>query len=76
MDYIEFENVNKKYSKIIKDIWLDTVEYYESGKDNTWYTLPDNVIAVPMDPISGKYDINSNSLFYFIKGSELPYIDK
>lgn len=70
------KNVNKKYSKIIKDIWLDTVEYYESGKDNTWYTLPDNVIAVPMDPISGKYDINSNSLFYFIKGSELPYIDK
>lgn len=70
------ENVNKKYSKIIKDIWLDTVEYYESGKDNTWYTLPDNVIAVPMDPISGKYDINSNSLYYFIKGSELPYIGK
>lgn len=63
----------KKYSKIIKDIWLDTVEYYEGNKSDTWYKLPDNVVALPMDEISGEYDINSKSLYYFIKGTEIPY---
>ena len=69
------KEVTKQYSKIIKDIWLDTVEYYEKDKEDTWYKLPDNVVAVPMNSISGKYDINSNSLYYFIKGTELPYIN-
>lgn len=67
------EDAPKKYSKIIKDIWLDTVEYYEENKEDTWYKLPDNVVALPMDEISGEYDINSKSLYYFIKGTEIPY---
>ena len=66
--------VPKKYSKIIKDIWLDTVEFYLKDKDNTWYDIPSNVVAVPMDPLSGKYDTKSDSLYYFIKGTELAYL--
>ena len=31
------KEVTKQYSKIIKDFWLDTVEYYEQDKEDTWY---------------------------------------
>lgn len=65
----------KSYSKYIKNIWLDTVTNYEKDKEDTWYTKPDNVVAVPMNPISGKYNPKSNTLFYFLSGSELAYID-
>lgn len=67
--------VDKKYSRNIKDIWAETVEYYESDKEDTWYNLPDNVIAIPADPISGKYDQKSKTLFYYIKGTENAYIN-
>lgn len=69
-------NVDKSYSKAIKNIWLDTVEFYESNKDpdTSWYTMPDNVVAIPMDPISGKYDQTAKTLFYFIDGTHLAYL--
>ena len=44
--------------------------------DEVWYTKPDNVVAVPMDPITGKYNSKSKSLFYFLSGTELAYINK
>ena len=69
------KNVPKNYSKIIKDIWLNTVEFYLKDKENTWYDMPSNVVAVPMDPLSGKYNIKSNNLFYFIKGTETAYLN-
>lgn len=72
----ENKNVNKAYSKYIKNIWLDTVEEYEKDKEDTWYEMPSNVNAVPMDPISGKYNPKSKTLFYFLAGSELSYIEK
>jgi membrane carboxypeptidase/penicillin-binding protein len=65
--------VSKNYSKIIKDIWLDTIEFYLKDKEDTWYDIPDNVVAVPMNPITGEYDMNSKTLYYFIKGTELVY---
>ena len=67
--------VDKSYSRHIKDIWAETVEYYETDKEDTWYALPDNVVAIPVDPISGKYDQNSKTLFYYIKGTENAYIN-
>lgn len=69
------EKVSKSYSKAIKDIWLDTMEYYEKDMEDTWYTMPDDVIAVPMDPISGEYNAKSNTLFYFLDGSQSIYVN-
>ena len=68
---------SKNYSKYIKNIWLDSVTSYEKDKDKneTWYKKPDNVVAIPMDPVSGKFKENSRSLYYFIKGTEIPYIN-
>lgn len=69
------EKVSKSYSKAIKDIWLDTMEFYEKDMEDTWYTMPEDVIAVPMDPISGEYNAKSNTLFYFLDGSQSIYVN-
>jgi hypothetical protein len=68
------ESVSKEYSKKIKNIWLDTVEYYERDKLDTWYNMPDGVSAMPVDPVTGKYDISSKTLYYYLDGTEFPYI--
>ena len=69
------EETPKTYSKIIKNIWLDTMETIEKDMEDVWYTKPDNVVAVPMDPITGKYNTKSKNLFYFLEGTELAYIN-
>ena len=68
-------SVDKTYSKIIKNIWLDTIEYYLKDKDTDWYSIPEGVVGVPMDPISGKYDPKSNTLFYFLDGTQNIYVN-
>lgn len=69
------EDTPKAYSKIIKDIWLRSVNAFtEDIIDDEWYSLPKNVIAIPVNPKSGKYDAKSKELFYFIDGTQTPYI--
>lgn len=69
------EKVSHDYSKIIKNIWLDTMNKYEENiTEDTWYIKPDNVVSIPISPITGEYDIKSKTLFYFISGTEVPYI--
>ena len=64
-----------KNAKKIKNIWLDTVEFYEKDKQDTWYAMPEGVSAVPMNPVTGKYDKKSKTLFYFLNGTEIPYLN-
>lgn len=72
----ENKDVPKSYSKAIKDIWLNSVNAYtEDIIDDEWYTKPDNVIAIPMNPKTGKYDVKSKELFYFVDGTQSPYIN-
>lgn len=69
------EDTPKAYSKIIKDIWLRSVNAFtEDIIDDEWYSLPKNVIAIPVNPKTGKYDAKSKELFYFIDGTQIPYI--
>jgi len=59
-----------------KNIWINTMENYLKEKDNSWYTIPDNVVGVLVNPITGELaDSNSNKskLFYYIKGTEPTY---
>ena len=64
--------------KQIKYMWADIVENYLKDKDTDWYTLPNNVVGVLVDPISGNV-ANTNTknptMFYYIKGTEPTYID-
>lgn len=64
-------NVDSSYSKKIKNIWVDTVENYEKDKPNSWYEVPDNIVGVPLNAITGNKNIkDKNVIFYFKKGSE------
>ena len=54
-----------------KDTDSDAVEEYLKDKESSWYTPSDNIIAVPLDPISGKVaESNKNILYYFKRGTE------
>ena len=64
------KEVESNYSKISKNIWADTVENILKDKEENWYSQPQNVDAVYLEPVSGSYaDENNGSLFYFLKGT-------
>lgn len=65
------DKVESLYSKITKNIWADTVESVLKDKVENWYTKPQNVEAVYLDPVTGEYkNDGTGSLFYFLKGTE------
>lgn len=58
-----------------KSIWIDTMEGYFGNRDSGWYDIPDNVVGVVVNPITGmvsKEGDKHKKLFYYIKGTE-PY---
>lgn len=61
--------------KPLRYIWADTMEEYLKDKKVKWYDIPDNVVGVIVDPISGKptTDNNKATMFYYIKGTEPNY---
>ena len=64
--------------KQIKYMWVDIVENYMKDKESKWYDLPNNVVGVLVDPISGEIaDQNTPkpTMFYYIKGTEPTYRD-
>lgn len=66
------KSVDSAYSKIVKNIWCDTVEEYEKDKNPAWYEMSDNIVGVPLDPITGEIPTNNKSIiYYFKKGSEI-----
>ena len=69
----ESKEIDSKASVYGKEIWLNTMEDYLENKEDTWFTKPTNVIGVVKDAINGENNLQSknNTLFYFVKGSEL-----
>ena len=59
-----------------KKIWIDTMENYLEDKDNSWYSIPDNVVGVLVNPITGELantESDKSKLFYYLKGTEPTY---
>jgi membrane carboxypeptidase/penicillin-binding protein len=59
--------------KYVKKIWANTMEKYLKDKDNTWYTKPDNIVGVFVNPITGELaneSLKKRKIFYYIKGTE------
>lgn len=59
--------------KYTKDIWINAMEDYLEGTENHWYEIPNNVVGVLVDPITGKPASKDNEkakIMYYIKGSE------
>lgn len=64
-------------SSFHKDIWIETMENYLMDKEVSWYDIPDNIVGVLVNPLTGeiaKTDDKKKKLFYFLKGTE-PYIN-
>ncbi len=62
----------------IKYMWADIVENYSRDKETKWYNLPNNVVGLLVDPISGEVANESTknpTMFYYIKGTEPTYTD-
>ena len=73
--YDDNKNINSKEYMFSKNIFADTMESYLKDKETSWYEIPNNVVGVLVDPISGKIaNINDNSkkkkILYYLKGTE------
>ena len=56
-----------------KNIWIDTMESYFKNNKPTWYNIPNNVVGVLVNPITGMVaDENDTKkeMFFYLKGTE------
>ena len=75
--YDDNKFINSETSIKNKDTWISVMENYSSDKDNSWYTIPNNVVGVLVNPITGeviKGNEKDGKIFYFLKGTE-PFND-
>ena len=69
-DNKKMTNDDFKYSK---KIWANAVEAYLKDKDVNWYNIPENVVGVIVDPITGNLATNESNhkkILYYVKGTE------
>lgn len=69
-DNTELKSSEYKYSQ---NIWLNSMENYLVNDNDNWYDVPENVVKVLVEPISGKPATDQDEKkkeMYFIKGTE------
>ncbi len=75
--YDDNRDLSNKDSTVSKNVWADTIESYFTNNEASWYDLPEDVVSVLVNPISGKLATDEDKkkhIFYYLKGSE-PTID-
>ena len=75
--YDDNEEFKAGDSSIHKDVWIETMENYFKEKDTSWYAIPNNIVGVLVNPITGNLATQEDKvtkLFYFLKGTE-PHVD-
>lgn len=72
MGYDNNLNVDNKVRNSAKKTWASTIEFVLKDIDTSWYETPKNVVALPLDAVSGKVtnDQNKAALYYYVKGTE------
>ena len=71
--YDDNKNLISGDSNFAKNIWADTIENYLRDKEDSWYTKPENVVPVIINPLNGKLATNSSKrkkVVYYLKGTE------
>ena len=64
------EAADYKYSR---NIWVDAMEGYLEGHEDSWYKQPSNVVGVLVNPITGKPATESDEhkrIMYYVRGTE------
>ncbi len=75
--YDDARDLKSSEYKYAQNIWLNTMEGYMKDKDDEWYSQPDNVVGVLVNPITGKPATDSDEkkiIEYYVKGTE-PSVD-
>lgn len=77
MGYDNNKEVNGNVRNNAKKIWALTIEESLNSINTTWYETPKNVVAIPLDAVTGKTTNNQNkvALYYYEKGTE-PRVNK
>lgn len=77
MGYDNNKEVNGNVRNNAKKIWALTIEESLNNINTTWYETPKNVVAIPLDAVTGKTTNNQNkvALYYYVKGTE-PGVNK
>ncbi len=74
--WIGYDNNNYTSGKdgtILKNMWVEIMEGYLEGKNESWYQKPNNIVGVLVNPITGEIaDKNTKNatIMYYIKGTE------
>ena len=56
-----------------KNIWIDTMESYFKNHEAQWYDIPDNVVGILVNPITGTLvedNAEKKEMFFYLKGTE------
>ena len=77
LGYDDNSNLPTNTSTIMQNMWADTIEEYLKDKETNWYEMPENIVGVLIDPISGNIadSTTKKQLAYYIKGTE-PYLEE
>lgn len=72
MGYDDNKTITSRVRTVSKNAWANTIEYVLKDVDTKWYETPKNVVAIPLDAITGNItnDTNKAALYYYVKGSE------
>lgn len=70
--YDDNEEMKTSDGLISKNIWVNTVEEYLKDKEVNWYKMPDNVVGIPLDAVTGSTIKDDSHIFvyYYVKGSQ------
>ena len=71
--YDNNRRIESDKGKISKKIWIETMEGYLKDKNSEWYEIPNNVVGVLTDPVTGELATNDSKrkkIMYYIKGTE------
>lgn len=72
MGYDDNTTINSEVRTNSKKAWAATIEYVLKDVETSWYETPKNVVAVPLDAITGEVtnDTSKIALYYYVLGSE------
>ena len=71
--YDDSSNISEKVISGNKSSWITSMEKYFKKKEATWYKVPDNVVGVLVNPVTGNVVSSSNEnkkVLYYLKGTE------
>ena len=66
------QTITSKVRTNSKNAWAATIEYVLKDVDTSWYETPKNVVAIPLNAITGNVtnDTSKAALYYYVRGSE------